>query len=96
MQKVNIALLKNKLSKYVQQVRKGSRFLVTDRGKVVAKLVPVDANTDMALGEHMEQLQSQGKLGHHAIEPRFHHIKALPLAHDIASRLLREDRDARP
>ena len=32
--------LKNNLSRYVQRVRAGERVVVTDRGRVIAELVP--------------------------------------------------------
>ncbi|MBI4237511.1 MAG: type II toxin-antitoxin system prevent-host-death family antitoxin [Deltaproteobacteria bacterium] len=41
MKEVNIAVLKNSLSAYLRRVRAGGRFLVTDRGEPVAKLVPI-------------------------------------------------------
>lgn len=37
-ERVGIKILKNNLSAYVRQVRKGARFLVTDRDQVVAQL----------------------------------------------------------
>jgi antitoxin (DNA-binding transcriptional repressor) of toxin-antitoxin stability system len=42
MQAVNIKELKARLSSYIQQVRRGETFLVTDRNHVVARLGPVD------------------------------------------------------
>lgn len=40
MKSVGIKVLKNKLSEYVHTAAKGEIVLVTDRGKVVAELVP--------------------------------------------------------
>jgi prevent-host-death family protein len=40
MRRVGLRELKNHLSKYVRQVRKGRGVLVTDRGEVVAELLP--------------------------------------------------------
>ena len=40
MKTVGIRELKNRLSEYVRQVRSGENVLVTDRGEVVAELVP--------------------------------------------------------
>jgi antitoxin (DNA-binding transcriptional repressor) of toxin-antitoxin stability system len=40
MKTVGIRELKNGLSKYVREVRKGEEILVTDRGEVVAELRP--------------------------------------------------------
>ena len=40
MKSVGLRELKNRLSQYVRQVRRGEGFLVTDRGEVVAELTP--------------------------------------------------------
>jgi len=40
METVGIRALKNRLSKYVRQVEAGDTVIVTDRGRVVAELVP--------------------------------------------------------
>lgn len=40
MKSVGIRDLKNKLSEYVREVRSGEAVLVTDRGEVVAELIP--------------------------------------------------------
>lgn len=47
---VGIRELKNGLSKYVALVRTGQEFIVTDRGKAVARLVSLDASQNR-LGE---------------------------------------------
>lgn len=40
MKSVGIRDLKNKLSEYIREVRSGEAVLVTDRGEVVAELIP--------------------------------------------------------
>jgi prevent-host-death family protein len=40
MQQVGLRELKNRLSEYVRLVREGEHVQVTDRGQVVAELVP--------------------------------------------------------
>jgi prevent-host-death family protein len=40
MKSVGLRELKNRLSEYVRQVREGESVLVTDRGEVVAELLP--------------------------------------------------------
>jgi prevent-host-death family protein len=42
MNSVGIRELKNNLSRYVRKVIAGERVLVTDHGRVVAQLIPVD------------------------------------------------------
>ena len=46
MQAVNIKELKAKLSGYIRQVRSGETFLVTDRNQVVARLCPIELETE--------------------------------------------------
>lgn len=43
---VGIRDLKNGLSKYIDRVRAGEEVIVTDRGRPVAKLSPLDASDD--------------------------------------------------
>lgn len=43
---VGIRDLKNNLSKYIDRVRAGEEVVVTDRGRPVARLSPVDSSTD--------------------------------------------------
>lgn len=38
--------LKNNLSRYLEQVRAGGEVVVTDRGRPVARLVPMGRSTD--------------------------------------------------
>ena len=40
MKAVGLRELKNRLSEYIRQVRSGEGLLVTDRGEVVAELIP--------------------------------------------------------
>ncbi len=43
---VGIRDLKNELSKYIDRVRSGEEVIVTDRGRPVAKLSPLDVSDD--------------------------------------------------
>jgi prevent-host-death family protein len=46
MKSVGLRELKNRLSEYVRDVRSGEGVLVTDRGEVVAELVPPGQRSD--------------------------------------------------
>jgi prevent-host-death family protein len=46
MKSVGLRELKNRLSEYVREVRAGEAVLVTDRGEVVAELVPPGSAAD--------------------------------------------------
>ena len=60
MRAVGLKVLKNKLSEYVRLAERGETVLVTDRGRVVAELVPPDRSrspllADALLAEDMRQ-----------------------------------------
>ena len=63
MRTVGIKVLKNKLSEYVRAAEAGETVLVTDRGKVVAELVPPRGPADrsaMTAEEQWAELIRQG------------------------------------
>ncbi len=43
---VGVRELKNNLSRYLERVRAGDQVVVTDHGRPVARLTPMDAGTD--------------------------------------------------
>jgi len=58
---VGLRELKNRLSEYVRDVRRGERVLVTDRGEVVAELVPPQLDRSAAgMPARVEALARQG------------------------------------
>lgn len=59
METVSISNLKAMLSHYLRIVRTGEEVLVTDRGKAVAKLVPV-SQEDPAWPQHLRELEKAG------------------------------------
>ena len=61
---VGIKALKNNLSAYVRKAEAGETVLVTDRGKVVAELVPPRAPAKPATTEDeiLDQLEREGLL----------------------------------
>ena len=46
MRSVNIADLKNRLSRYLSEVREGEELLVRDRNTPIAKIVPLSSEHD--------------------------------------------------
>jgi prevent-host-death family protein len=55
---VGVRELKAKLSAYLAAVQSGQEFLVTDRGRPVARLSPVRGGAD----EHLARLIEEGRL----------------------------------
>ena len=78
------------LSKLVKLVQGGAQIVITDRGRAVGKLVPIDAK-ESRLEDRISQLRREGRI---APKPALSRIPT-PLTHggDAAQRLLREDRD---
>lgn len=55
--KAGVRELKNNLSRYLERVRQGDEVVVTDRGRAIAKMVPIDApRRDVGL----DALEAQG------------------------------------
>ena len=48
MKTAGVKELKNRLSEFIRDVRRGETILVTDRGEVVAQLAPVGPGADVA------------------------------------------------
>jgi prevent-host-death family protein len=61
MRSVGIKVLKNKLSEYVRLAEKGETVQVTDRGRVVAALVPPPARRNMSEKEFLAQAAREGR-----------------------------------
>ena len=63
MHTIGIKALKNKLSEYVRAAAAGETVLVTDRGRVLAELVPPRVRADASLAERrLGELMRQGLL----------------------------------
>lgn len=78
------------LSKLVKLVQGGAKIVITDRGRAVGRLVPIEAG-ESRLEERISQLRRQG-----SIAPKPPHSRVptpLKRGGDAAQRLLREDRN---
>ena len=60
MQTVSITQLKNSLSAYLRDVKAGEEVLITDRGRLIARLAPVSSSDSME--EHLEEMERKGLL----------------------------------
>ncbi len=92
MQKFTVGIREAKinLSKLIKRVQKGMDIILTDRGKPVAMLSPVNNNL-LTLRERIQHLENNGW-----IEPSKGKTKKppqpLPLPDNLAQKLLEEDR----
>jgi prevent-host-death family protein len=59
MRVVGIRELKSRLSEYVRVVREGEHLLITDRGRVVARILPAD-ESDSQMDQGTNELVSRG------------------------------------
>ena len=58
MQTTSITELKNSLSAYLRSVKAGEEVLITDRGRPIARLVPVSPSD--SIEERMDDLERRG------------------------------------
>ena len=97
MKSVGLRELKNRLSAYVREVRSGEVVLVTDRGEVVAELIPPGQGggpEDVASG--LTALARKGQLSLGAPNrPQVYPNLPRLLKRDRATQLLDEERGAR-
>jgi prevent-host-death family protein len=91
-----VSKLKAHLSDYLNQVKSGMEVLITDRGKPVARLVPI--SRAKATGEALARMEKQGliKLGSGKLPKDFW---AMPRAEDpkglVLKALLEERKEGR-
>jgi len=81
-----VSKLKAYLSEYLNQVKAGNEVLITDRGKPVARLVPISRTR--AAGESMARMEKQGliRLGSGKLPKDFW---AMPRAEDPKNLVLK-------
>jgi prevent-host-death family protein len=93
---VRISELKAALSRYLDRVRSGEEVVVTDRGKPVAKLVPLGAERFQAAG-HLEALEREGvvRRGTNRLPPDFWRRSRPRDMGGSVRRAVLEDRDDR-
>jgi prevent-host-death family protein len=96
MKQVGLRELKNRLSEYVRLVRAGEHVQVTDRGQVVAELVPPTLTKDRDAAAGLAALERRGLLRPPAAEGRTRY-RRLPrlVPTGTVRRLLEEDRGDR-
>ncbi len=96
MKQIGLRELKNRLSEYVRMVRDGEHVQVTDRGQVVAELLPSAPRGGRDLAAGLADLERRGLLRRPASRGRTRY-RRLPrlLPTGAARRLLDEDRGER-
>jgi prevent-host-death family protein len=92
MQKVGSREFKNRMGRYLAAVRRGQTLLLTDRGKPVAKVIPLhqDGNAELSFSDVLRKLEAEGKI--RLAKRPLGEFKAIPSRGKSASRMIIEDR----
>jgi len=61
MSAVSVRELKNHLSEHLRRARDGQRILVTDRGRPIAEITPLRAES-LTLDERLARLEEEGEI----------------------------------
>jgi len=93
MKKVGAREFKNRQGYYLKRVRRGETLLITNRGKIIAKLVAVhgEAAAESALEARLRELAAQGHI-RLARRRGFEPFEPLPQRGKPASQIIIEDR----
>ena len=89
---VGIRDAKMHLSKYIKMVQKGTEVIITDRGRPVGKIVPIQ-NEDRTLEERVKVLEDQGLIKKQSKKRIMKIPSTIPVSGNIAQKFLQEDRD---
>ena len=89
---VGIRDAKMQLSKYLKMVQKGTEVVITDRGRPVGKIVPIQ-NEDLTLEERIKVLEDQGLLEKLSTKRIKKIPSPIPVSDNVAQKLLQQDRE---
>lgn len=93
MKTVNIAELKNQLSRYLNEVKAGHEVVVRDRNTAVARIVPIGLDFDE--DEDLTALAAEGRirLGEGEIDDSFWDLPAPRVSKAALLKALKSERD---
>jgi prevent-host-death family protein len=94
MKTAGVSELKARLSEYLNQVKAGMEVLITDRGKPVARLVPIPRSKD--LKESLVRMEKQGliRLGSGKLPKDFWRMDRPDDPRGLVLKALLEEREA--
>lgn len=94
MRTVAVAKLKASLSRYLARVKGGEEILITERGKAVAKIVPLGRDAS-AFPEHLLEMERAGliRLGTGRLPEGFWDLPRPSDPEDLALKALLEERE---
>ena len=93
MQTISIGIreAKIKLSRLLKSVQNGREILITDRGKPVGKIVPVEAGS-LTLAERIQELEGQGWIEPQKKKRPRELYPPIPLPDELAQKYLKQER----
>ena len=89
---VGIRDAKIHLSRFLKIVQQGNEVILTDRGRPVGKIVPIQAN-ELPLSARLKKMEEQGLLGVLSDNYKKKPPSPIPVPGNIAQVFLREDRE---
>lgn len=94
MQSIHVGVREAKisLSKLLKMVKNGNEVILTDRGRPVGKIVPLEEES-LPLDVRIKRLEEQGVIENRGEKTREEIPPPIPLQNGIAQRFLQEDRD---
>jgi len=95
MQRVNIAELKDNLSRYLNTVREGGEIIICDRNKAIAKIVPIASGEDPESERLALAAEGKLRLGEGPVEDDFFHLPAPKVSTKVLRKVMAEERDER-
>lgn len=90
MKKVGSREFKNRQAYYLRRVKKGETLVVTERGKPVAKISPIDSDARPGVDEVLRELAAQGHIRLARKKPE--RFEPVPARGKPASQIIIEDR----
>jgi len=90
--RVGIRDAKMHLSKFIKMVQNGSEIILTDRGRPVGKIVPIQPE-DLPVSVRVKKLEEMGLLEALPQKKRKKLPLPIPVPNDIAQMMLKEDRN---
>jgi prevent-host-death family protein len=78
MKVASVSTLKNGLSAYLDLVRSGEVVLITDRGRPIARLVPLEPHVDLDPASRRDELERRGIIKRAEVPADAAHFESLP------------------
>ena len=93
MREVGIREAKARLSSVLHDVQAGGEWVITHRGKPIARIVPVEPSS-LTLSQRLKILEDRGIIEPLGSDSGGDTTPPIPVAQGLAQRLLQEDRNA--